>query len=123
MPAPVFLTELPIDPMVALDNEHARELPELTEDAYRNYLAIAFFARGYSDPPALLIAFDQDAVVNAPNFMWFKQRLQRFVYVDRVVINAAARGQGLAKSLYETLIDAAARNALLQRVEQRMAAL
>jgi predicted GNAT superfamily acetyltransferase len=49
---------------------------------------------------AFLIAFDQDAAYGSPNFLWFRDRLPRFAYVDRVVVAPAARGRGLARALY-----------------------
>lgn len=52
------------------------------------------------DADALLLAFDQDAAYDNPNFAWFKARYGRFVYVDRIVVAPAARGRGLATALY-----------------------
>lgn len=54
-----------------------------------------------------LIAFGQDAAYDSPNFLWFRERLQRFAYVDRVVVAPAARGRGLARALYAGLFDQA----------------
>ena len=56
---------------------------------------------------AFLIAFDQDAAYSSPNFLWFRDRYPRFVYVDRVIVSAAARGQGLAQRLYGELFTRA----------------
>jgi predicted GNAT superfamily acetyltransferase len=53
---------------------------------------------------ALLITFDQDSDYDSPNFLWFRDRYERFVYVDRVVTAEAARGRGLARALYGDLI-------------------
>jgi uncharacterized protein len=39
------------------------------------------------------------------NFQWFKTRYPRFVYIDRVVVAAHARGKGIARSFYESLFD------------------
>ena len=58
---------------------------------------------------AFLIALDQDADYDSPNFHWFRLRYARFVYVDRIIVAAAARGQGAARSLYEDLFAAAGR--------------
>ena len=58
---------------------------------------------------AFLIAFDQDASYASPNFLWFKARYPRFVYVDRIIVAAAARGQGLAAGLYHELFERAVR--------------
>jgi predicted GNAT superfamily acetyltransferase len=54
---------------------------------------------------AFLLAFDQDADYASPNFRWFKARHQYFVYIDRIVVAAHARGRGLARLLYADLFD------------------
>jgi uncharacterized protein len=56
---------------------------------------------------AFLIAFDQNAAYDSANYLWFRQRLPRFVYVDRIVVAANHRGQGLARRLYEDLFERA----------------
>ncbi len=65
------------------------------------------------DADALLLAFDRDAAYDNPNFNWFKARYPRFVYVDRIVVAASARGRGLARALY---LDLFARSAGHERV-------
>jgi len=54
------------------------------------------------------LAFDEGADYDSENFLWFRARYERFVYVDRVVVSPAARGRGLARLLYENLFDRAA---------------
>ena len=39
------------------------------------------------------------------NFGWFGTRLKRFVYVDRIVIGAQARGRGLGTRFYAQIED------------------
>lgn len=56
---------------------------------------------------AFLIAFDENASYTSPNYLWFRRRYARFVYVDRIIVSARARGQGLARALYRELFDAA----------------
>ncbi len=94
--------------LLALNNAHAVELSLLSAGRLRQLLAAAFHARVAADGAALLIAFDQGADYDSPNFRWFQARYQRFVYVDRVVVAPAARGRGLARALYADLIAAAA---------------
>ena len=60
------------------------------------------------DADALLLAFDQDANYDNPNFNWFRERFDRFVYIDRVVVSPQKRGQGLAQALYQALFRQAA---------------
>jgi predicted GNAT superfamily acetyltransferase len=51
---------------------------------------------------------DQDAAYDSPNFLYFKARNARFAYVDRVAVDAAARGLGLGRALYEAVVAWAA---------------
>ena len=53
---------------------------------------------------AFLIALDEHAEYDSPNYVWFRQRYSRFVYVDRIVVAKSARGRGLAHRLYADLI-------------------
>ena len=50
---------------------------------------------------AFLLGFRKGADYDSPNFLWFDERYDDFVYVDRVVVDAAFRGQGLADRLYD----------------------
>lgn len=54
-----------------------------------------------------LIVFDQTARYGSPNFKWFADRFARFAYVDRIVVDSRARGQGLARELYAAAFEAA----------------
>ena len=56
---------------------------------------------------AYLIVFGPEANYDSPNFLWFRERMSGFAYVDRVVVSAASRGKGLARQLYEELFAAA----------------
>ncbi|HWA00104.1 MAG TPA: GNAT family N-acetyltransferase [Caulobacterales bacterium] len=56
---------------------------------------------------AYLIAFDQDAAYDSPNFQWFRARMPRFVYVDRIVVSSQERGGGIGRAFYEGVFDAA----------------
>jgi predicted GNAT superfamily acetyltransferase len=68
------------------------------------------YARGIGGgADAFLIAMDQDADYASPNFQWFRERFERFVYIDRIITAEQARGRGLARALYEDLFAEAAR--------------
>jgi uncharacterized protein len=93
--------------LLALNNAHAVETSALDASRLAELVQTAFQATAIGHDAALLIAFDQNAPYNSPNFVWFKQRLRHFVYVDRIIVSAAHRGQGLAKRLYSDLFHAA----------------
>ena len=56
---------------------------------------------------AFLIALGPGADYDSPNYRWFAQHYDDFVYVDRVVVAAPARQAGLASLLYEDLMASA----------------
>lgn len=93
--------------LLALNNAHARELSWLEPDTLAKLVAEAFLARRVGVADALLLAFDQAADYDSVNYLWFRDRFDRFVYVDRVVVADAARGRGLARRLYDELFAAA----------------
>lgn len=94
--------------VLALNNEHAEELSWLEPDRLSELVKRAFYARRIGMLEAFLLAFDQDADYDSPNFLWFKARYPGFVYVDRIAVSAAARGRGHARRLYEDLFASAA---------------
>ena len=94
--------------VLALNNAHAVELSWLEPDRLAALLGQALHARRIGAVEAFLLAFDQAAQYDSPNFLWFRQRLQRFVYIDRVVVDPQARRRGHARRLYDDLFAAAA---------------
>jgi uncharacterized protein len=95
--------------LLALNNAHAQELSWLEPERLRHLVAEAFYARRIGNLDAFLLAFDQDARYDSPNFLWFRDRYQRFVYVDRIVVASSARGLGCARRLYHGLFEQAVR--------------
>ena len=93
--------------MLALNATHEVELSALSPGKLRHLLQEAFAAYRIGDVDAFLIGFDQTANYTGSNFLWFRERFERFVYVDRIVVAAKARGQGHARRLYEQLFELA----------------
>ncbi|MDP3239499.1 MAG: GNAT family N-acetyltransferase, partial [Reyranella sp.] len=93
--------------LLALNNQHAVELSWLDAARLRHLLGQAFHARRAGNVAAFLLAFDQDADYDSPNYLWFRERYPRFVYVDRIVVAPAMRKRGLANRLYEDLFRVA----------------
>lgn len=90
-----------------LNNAHADDLSPL-EPASFDCLARAAYAAWIvaaddASAAAVLIALADRADYDSPNFRWFAERADRFVYIDRVVVAETARGRGLARTLYDAL--------------------
>jgi uncharacterized protein len=84
-----FLSPLSLEQLEALDRESA-------------YHRVIETDQGVS---AFLLALREGAAYASVNYLWFKQRFPRFLYIDRVVVSKSAWGMGLGKMLYEDLFD------------------
>jgi uncharacterized protein len=93
-----------VDNMLALNNAHLTETGYLERAALVQMLEHSFYSAYAKDGnDALIITFVRDADYDSPNFVWFQSRFDHFVYVDRIIIAAHARGQGLARYYYSEL--------------------
>jgi uncharacterized protein len=95
--------------ILALNNAHAQQLSWLEPERLEQLVAQSFLAWRIGSLDAFLLAFDQDAPYDSPNFLWFRARYPRFVYIDRIAVTPSARGRGLARLLYCDLFDTARR--------------
>ncbi len=92
--------------MLALSAQNEIETGHIDE-AWLEAMSHEWFAASVVEPHAYLLTFAPGARYASPNFLWFRERFRDFVYVDRIVVAASARGQGLARRLYEDLFAAA----------------
>ena len=58
---------------------------------------------------AFLLVLAQGEAYDSLNYRWFAQRYERFLYVDRIVVDNACHGQGIAPRLYHELLAFARR--------------
>jgi len=59
-----------------------------------------------------LLAMRSGAIYENDNFSWFARKYLNFVYVDRVVVSASARGQRVGSLLYKDLFFWARQNGI-----------
>ena len=108
-PRPVLPAELPA--LRALNDRHipavnALALPELAALAEGALLALAAWEG--TEPRALLLAFGPEGPARGPNHAWIRAHAPGAAYIDRIVVDAPARGHGLGRVLYTTLAERAA---------------
>lgn len=62
------------------------------------------YSRGIGAPlQAFLIAMDETSSYGSVNYHWFCKRHPRFLYIDRIVVDETARGNGFGRTLYADL--------------------
>ena len=101
------ITPADLEDLLALNNAHAVETSLLDRAKLERMIGMAFLARTVPSQQALLIAFDQTADYDSINFRWFHDRYEKFIYIDRIIVAAEARGGGVARALYMELFSAA----------------
>ena len=97
------IIEADVGSVLALNNAHAVETSVLDRGRLEMMLRTAFLAVIIGESAAFLIALDQDALYDSVNFRWFRERFERFLYVDRIITAPAERGRGHARVLYDAL--------------------
>ena len=92
--------------VLALNRAHLPHVGALSPAGLRQLHERAIHFRLAEPAGALvgfLIALDPPAEYGSPNFLWFKARYERFVYIDRVAVVAERRRHGVGRRLYEDL--------------------
>src|SRR5260370_6923508 len=91
--------------LLVLNNAHAQELSWLEPERLQHLVKQAFLARRIGNLDAFILALDQDARYDSPNFLWFRARYSRFVYFDRAVVASSPPGPGCPRHPYLDLFD------------------
>jgi predicted GNAT superfamily acetyltransferase len=95
--------------VLALNNAHAVETSLLDAERLAHMIGAASHATLVPPDAAFMIAFQPGDDYGGLHLRWFCERYTSFLYVDRVVVNAAARRRGLAALLYGDAYRAATR--------------
>lgn len=100
------------DRIVLLNTAVVRETSAMDRPRLQQLHALAFHHRVAvidGEVAGFLLAMRDGAAYANDNFDWFSARYPRFVYVDRIVVAAAAAGTGIGRRLYDDLFDRARR--------------
>lgn len=91
--------------VLELNETNSRATSPLDANGLAALIAQSAYARGISKPcQAFLVAMDENATYDSVNYRWFRRRHAHFIYIDRIVVDEAARGNGLGRALYTDLI-------------------
>ncbi len=93
--------------VLALNLESEHYLSSLDDSTLAHLHATAAYHRVVevdTEVGAFLLAFREVSDYAASNFLWFRDRYDAFVYIDRVVVGARHRGLHLGSALYRDLL-------------------
>ena len=92
--------------LLQMNAEFVHWLSPLDADGLSYVLARASYARQADEAAGVLIGYAHDVdYPNHQNLAWLLAHLQNFFYIDRVIIDGAAQGQGLGQALYADVED------------------
>ena len=87
------LNEENVAVLAPMDGEKLRAFADMAE--------LLFVAEADGCPAAFLIALREGcSTYQSENYRWFSRHYPRFLYVDRIVIDAPFRSQGIGRALY-----------------------
>ena len=95
------------DELLRLNNWSARETSMLTRQRFDSIISSASVAIYVEPRVAFLLAFAESDDYDGGHFLWFRNRFDAFLYIDRVVVAEHYRRQGLGRLLYVDVFERA----------------
>jgi uncharacterized protein len=65
--------------------------------------SLIWVAMTHEQVEGYLIGFAHDAAYQGEEFVWFRSRVQDFIYIDQIAVAADSRRRGVAAALYQAL--------------------
>ena len=97
------------DLLLSLNNASARETSLLSRERFDHLINNARVALFAAPAAAFLLAFEQSDDHDGGHFLWFKNKFDKFLYIDRVVVAEEYRRKGLGHILYADVLTQAKR--------------
>ena len=99
------------DKILKNNAEFVQWLAPLDKAKLQALLSSTIYARQIGEGDAVLLAVASETeIVDHANLEWLKARRDNFIYIDRVIVGAAAQGNGYGGRLYADLADFARQN-------------
>jgi predicted GNAT superfamily acetyltransferase len=95
--------------LLRVNNASARETSLMTGEKFDRMISSALVGTFIAPGAAFLLAFGQSDDYDGGHFLWFRNRFEKFIYVDRVVVAEPYRRHGLGRLLYADLFRRAER--------------
>ena len=87
----------------AINEANVPHVNSISPARFRDFIVQAAYFRIAllgTDLAGYLVAFSPGAPYDSLNFLWFQQRYEEFIYIDRIAVAAGSRRRGVASVLY-----------------------
>ena len=102
-------TEADMEVVRALNESELPHVSSVTVAEFERYRGEARYFRvaeaSDGEFAGFLIGFGPGADYDSVNYLWFAERYERFLYVDRIVVSETARGLGIGRKFYADVAD------------------
>ena len=116
-------SENDLDAVLELNEASVEVLSPLDADRLRLLISLSdmsLVAEIDNEVAGFMLVFAEGSDYDGVSYGWFDLNYDNFLYVDRIIIETSARGQGLASLFYRQLIDEARnlqKNCLLAEID------
>ena len=97
--------------ILSVNEENVEVLSPMDEAKLQSFVdfgELVLTAEVDGSPAAFLIALRENlAFYQSENYRWFSKNYEKFLYIDRIVIDEPYRRMGLGSKLYQTVFDRA----------------
>ncbi len=98
--------------IIALNQVHVQATAPMDAAGLQALLGQCAFTCIAEEQAGFVLCMDHDSTDDGPNFNWFKSRFERFLYVDRIVVDLTQNRKGTGRALYAQVYAEAARRGL-----------
>ncbi|MEL7471034.1 MAG: GNAT family N-acetyltransferase [Pseudomonadota bacterium] len=91
------------DWILPLNTVHEHLLSPLDAPGLTDLVAASWLTLVRAPRSGFVVCFDQNGDYDSQNFLWFRERYPRFVYVDRIAVDAEAGVRGTGSALYDAV--------------------
>jgi uncharacterized protein len=106
--------------IVEINNQHATYLGRKEKSFFRHRMTTdTLLVAEEEHVQGFVLLMDERAQYPSPHFQWFKERYDRFHYVDRIAVDTSSQRTGVGSALYGLLRELRATGAVLCEIDEQ----